>query len=74
MVTLPLFVNWKSEYHEDLKIHIENAPHSAKYTSPNVQNKIIQLCETAIHERIMLDGGWGDVYVSYSYKIIPVKE
>ena len=49
------FVNWKSEYHEDLKIHIENAPDNAKYTSPKVQNEIIQLCETAIRERIKLN-------------------
>ena len=49
------FVNWKSEYHEDLKIHIANSPENAKYTSPRVQNEIIQLCEMAIRERIMLN-------------------
>ena len=49
------FMNWKSEYHEDLKIHLANAPQNAKYTSPRVQNEIIQLCETAIRERIMLN-------------------
>ena len=55
MVTLAFFVNWKSKYHGDLKKHITNAPENAKYTSPGVQNEIIQLCETAIRERIMLN-------------------
>ena len=49
------FVNCKSEYHEDLKIHIANAPENAKYTSPKVQNETIELCETTIRERIMLN-------------------
>ena len=48
-------MNWKSEYHEYLKIHIANAPENAKYTSPKVQNDIIELCETTIRERIMLN-------------------
>ena len=49
------FVNWKSQYHEDLKIHLANAPENAKYTSPKVQNEIIELCEMTIRERIMLN-------------------
>ena len=46
------FVNCKSEYHNDLKMHIANAPENA---SPKVQNEIIQLCETVICERIIFN-------------------
>ena len=49
------FVNWKLEYHEDLKINLANAPENAKDTSPKVQNEIIKLCEMTICERIMLN-------------------
>ena len=55
MVTLPFFVNWKSKYHKDLKIQIANAIEYAKYTSPKVQNLIIEFCKTTICERIMLN-------------------
>ena len=49
------FVHWKAQYHEDLKIHIANAPKNAIYTSPKVQNEIIELCESTIRERIVLN-------------------
>ena len=49
------FVNWKSKYHEYLKINLANAPENAKCTSPKVQNEITELCEMTIRERIMLN-------------------
>ena len=49
-------MNCKSKYHEDLKIHLANAPENAKYTSPpKVQNEIIEWCEMTIREQIMLN-------------------
>ena len=35
------FVKWKATFHQDLKHHLDNA----RYTSPQIQNEIIQLTE-----------------------------
>ncbi len=53
MVTLHFFGNWKSKFHEDLKEHLEHATDNAKYSSPMIQNEMIQLCEGYIREKIL---------------------
>ena len=56
IVTLP-FLSIGNQFHKDLKSHIANAPENAKYTSPKVQNELIELCEAIIRERIYLSIG-----------------
>ena len=47
------FVNWKSIFHKDTKEHIDHATENAKYTSPTIQNEIIELSEGLICEKIV---------------------
>lgn len=47
------FVNWKSNFDEDLKEHMEHASGNGKYTSPMIQNEIINLCEGLVREKIL---------------------
>ena len=47
------FVNWKSEFHRDLKEHLKHATDNGKYTSPMIQNEVIHLCEGFIREKIL---------------------
>ena len=42
---LALFVDWKAKYDSDLADHLRFARKAAKYTSPQIQNEIISLCE-----------------------------
>lgn len=42
------FVDWKSKYDLELKDHLDHASGNAKYTSPKIQNKIINLCDSFI--------------------------
>ena len=39
------FVDWKAKYDSDLADHLRFARKAAKYTSPQIQNEIISLCE-----------------------------
>ena len=47
------FVSWKSNFDAELKDHLEHAGANAKYTSPTIQNQIIELCEVSIREKIL---------------------
>ena len=47
------FVGWKSQFDAELKDHLEHACSNAKYTSPTIQNQIIELCEVSIREKIL---------------------
>ena len=45
METLHFFVDWKAKYDSDLADHSGFAKNAAKYTSPQIQNETISLCE-----------------------------
>ena len=47
------FVGWKSQFDTELKDRLKHACPNAKYTSPTIQNKIIELCEASIREKIL---------------------
>ena len=47
------FVDWKSKFDRSLQEHIQYAPENAKYTSPAIQNEIINLCEKCIRQNIL---------------------
>lgn len=47
------FMNWKAKYDTDLANHLGKASKAAKYTSPHIQNEIIELCQKEIRERII---------------------
>ena len=47
------FVKWKSQFHGDLKDHLDHAKDNAKYLSPRIQNEVIHLAEDLIREKIM---------------------
>ena len=46
------FVDWKSKYDPELKDHLDHASGNAKYTSPRIQNEIINLCDNFIRNRV----------------------
>ena len=46
------FVDWKSKYDPELKDHLDHASGNAKYTSPRIQNEIINLCDSFIRNRV----------------------
>ena len=39
------FIDWKSKYDPELKANLDHASGNAKYTSPRIQNEIINLCD-----------------------------
>ena len=47
------FVKWKATFDQDLKHHLDNAKDNGRYTSPPIQNEIIQLTEDLIREKIL---------------------
>ena len=47
------FVKWKATFDQDLKCHLDNARDNARYTSPRIQNEIVQLTEGLIREKIL---------------------
>lgn len=47
------FLNWKAETDDYLAQHLKFAQPNAKYTSPQIQNEIISLCEKEIRDRIV---------------------
>ncbi|XP_070539533.1 zinc finger MYM-type protein 1-like [Ptychodera flava] len=47
------FIDWKSKFDPDLADHLRHASGIAKYTSPQIQNEIMLLCESHIRERIV---------------------
>ena len=47
------FVKWKATFDQDLKHHLDNSKDNARYTSPRIQNEIIQLTEDLIREKIL---------------------
>lgn len=47
------FVNWKAKFDKDLQDHLEKSADNAKYTSPKIQNTVIEICEEIICERII---------------------
>ena len=47
------FVGWKLQFDTKLKDHLKCAHPNAKYTSPTIQNQIIELCEASIREKIL---------------------
>ena len=46
------FIDWKSKYDPELKDHLDHVPGNAKYTSPTIQNEIINLCDNVIRKLI----------------------
>ena len=46
------FVDWKSKYDPELKDHLNHASGNTKYTSPRIQNEIINLCDSFIRNRV----------------------
>lgn len=46
------FVDWKSKYDPELKGHLDHASGNAKYTSPRIQNEIVNLCDSFIRNRV----------------------
>ena len=47
------FLKWKSTFDKELKEHLDHSSENAKYTLPQVQNKILSLCEETVCEQIM---------------------
>ena len=47
------FLKWKSKLDKELKEHHDHSSENAKYTSPQIQNESVSLCEEAIREQIM---------------------
>ena len=46
------FVDLKSKYDPELKDHLDHASGSAEYTSPRIQNEIINLCDSFTRNRV----------------------
>ena len=36
-----------------LQDHLDNAPHNAKYTSPEIQNELLDICAEKVRQRIV---------------------
>ena len=47
------FVDWKAKNDSDLADHLRFARKAAKYTSPQIQNEIISLCERERYDTIL---------------------
>ena len=52
-VVIALFVDWKVTYDYDLADHLRFARKAAKYTTHQIQNEIISLCEREIRHNIV---------------------
>ena len=53
MATLIFFLTGRPKTDDDLAKHLKFAQPNAKYTSPQIQNEIISLCEKEIRDRIV---------------------
>lgn len=51
------FLNWKAHFHKETADHLAKAPKNAKYTSPQTQNEIINLCHKNIRNKIVAQIG-----------------
>ncbi|CAC5409045.1 unnamed protein product [Mytilus coruscus] len=47
------FLRWKADDVPILKLHLENAPYNVQYTSPDIQNELINLCGLQIKDTII---------------------
>lgn len=46
------FVDWKSKYDPELNDHLDHSSGNTKYTSPRIQNEIVNLCDNFIRNRV----------------------
>ena len=55
------FVNWKAKFDKDLQYHLEKSADNAKYTSPKIQNMVLNICEEILREQIIsrISKYWG---------------
>ena len=49
------FLKMNAENNQELDQHLNDPPSRSKYTSPDIQNEIIQICGGIIREKIVQD-------------------
>lgn len=49
------FLTWKSKFDSTLRDHLEKSALNAKFTSPEIQNEIITICEDTIRANVVND-------------------